>query len=314
MTPETLAHPDRYELSPELMEGRAGLHRRIAYMILGLIIIIITAGMIYFRYAEKLLGSEPVLDELTARLAEQEVLIGKKLEERKPLTLVLFNTLRAALEGYDEHEVSAQDGERPYRIDGATGATLLSVDGCPSAESAAFTPELFYEGESVLAPRQLSSSDCRIVAEALEAMDEFSKVKINQDEVFALEEGRQILRTEVIRLRALGGGEESSKSSAAVGPELRWIQLVENSINRLGILVMLFFLVSILVPIYRYNLRLSVFYEGVADALKAVGRMPTSAETLGVVAETLTPGFDFSKQPRSPVVELAGMATQMKGR
>jgi hypothetical protein len=61
-------------------------------------------------------------------------------------------------------------------------------------------------------------------------------------------------------------------------------------------LLIVSFLVSILVPLYRYNVRIAALYSSRADALDF---MKTNLKSNGYIrlSNSLTPTLDFGKQP-----------------
>ena len=75
--------------------------------------------------------------------------------------------------------------------------------------------------------------------------------------------------------------------------------LVSTVTTRVGIIVLLLFLVQILVPLYRYNMRLAAFYDARADAITLVENRPSEQlETL--VSLLSAEAIDFGKSPVPP--------------
>jgi hypothetical protein len=81
--------------------------------------------------------------------------------------------------------------------------------------------------------------------------------------------------------------------------------LIQTSVTRFGVVLILVFLVQILVSLYRYNMKLSAFYFGRADALVLFGRLPN---TLRALVDIISPDkLDFGKPPRTPAEEAGGL-------
>ena len=81
--------------------------------------------------------------------------------------------------------------------------------------------------------------------------------------------------------------------------KIDWARVIETNATRIGALVTMFFLVTILVPQYRYNIRMASFYEARSDSL---GMLPEqmSAEDFDKVVNIMTPNIDFGKAPPTP--------------
>jgi hypothetical protein len=77
--------------------------------------------------------------------------------------------------------------------------------------------------------------------------------------------------------------------------------------------VLLLFLVQILVPLYRYNIRLAAFYDARADAITLVENRPSEQlETL--VSLLSAEAIDFGKSPVSPTQQALELVRDMKMR
>src|ERR1700720_530187 len=70
-----------------------------------------------------------------------------------------------------------------------------------------------------------------------------------------------------------------------------WARVVQTNLTRLGAVAIMFFLVEILVPQYRYNIRMSSFYDARADSVRLAEKM----QDLGDIATVMTPNIDFGK-------------------
>jgi hypothetical protein len=75
--------------------------------------------------------------------------------------------------------------------------------------------------------------------------------------------------------------------------------LVSSVSQRIGIIVLLIFLLQILVPTYRYNHRLAAYYAARADALEILSKLPDNK--LDSLVDILSPdSLDFGKTITSP--------------
>lgn len=117
------------------------------------------------------------------------------------------------------------------------------------------------------------------------------------------------IATDFVRVRTAVAEARAGKEAAAAAPAQGNAALyffATTTISRVGVLVVLLFLVSFLVNLYRYNMRLAAYYDARADALALFQLTDLGLPEL-ILA--LSPdGMDFGKMPRSPTdhaVELA---------
>ncbi len=91
-------------------------------------------------------------------------------------------------------------------------------------------------------------------------------------------------------------------------------QLVSAISTRVGSIVLLLFLVRILVPLYRYNIRLASYYDARADALEltCLRNEQVDDELFEKLTNTLSPeNIDFSEAPASPTQEVLDFVKQV---
>ncbi len=79
--------------------------------------------------------------------------------------------------------------------------------------------------------------------------------------------------------------------------------LISVNLVRFGGMAVILFLVSILVPVYRYNSRLAAFYLARADALIICGE--NGLDKLAALAALLTPTYEYEQGPPTPVDALS---------
>jgi CHASE3 domain sensor protein len=117
--------------------------------------------------------------------------------------------------------------------------------------------------------------------------------------------------------RVLGAPlEADNKTSALEKPEpTDWAQIIQSNLTRLASLGIMFFLVAILVPQYRYNIRMAAFYDARADSIRLAGKLPaiTHVEDLEKTILAMTPNIDFGKAPSTPIDQLVGLIKAAKG-
>jgi len=80
---------------------------------------------------------------------------------------------------------------------------------------------------------------------------------------------------------------------------------------RFGVTIIILFFVQVLVNLYRYNIRLSAYYDGKADALLLSDKEMSNFET---IARTLSPDdLHFGNPPNTPLDKIIDMASKMGG-
>jgi hypothetical protein len=92
--------------------------------------------------------------------------------------------------------------------------------------------------------------------------------------------------------------------------------IISTIATRVGALALIFFLVQVLVPLFRYSTRLSAFYSSRADSihLLSAGKLDPlakHAKALNQIAEILFPAnLPFGKEPRTPLSDLVTVAAE----
>jgi hypothetical protein len=136
--------------------------------------------------------------------------------------------------------------------------------------------------------------------------DPTSTVRLSQ-----LKEAKDALlkrKTELSLAPLLGKQSAETKSDGAQnnskpGSEVPIAQIIQTNVTRFGTIIMITFLVSILTPLYRYNIRLATYYDARADVIGLFGTKLKSVGFLQLSA-ALTPSFDFGKTPSTPVEQI----------
>lgn len=115
-----------------------------------------------------------------------------------------------------------------------------------------------------------------------------------------------------MRRDGAGTKQEATEVVTKRGADELIAQLVQTNITRFGTIVMIIFLVSILTPLYRYNIRLATYYDARGDVLQL---LDTKLSAVGFVelSQALTPSFDFGKAPATPMDQAIELARQILG-
>ena len=88
-----------------------------------------------------------------------------------------------------------------------------------------------------------------------------------------------------------------------------YAQLIQTNVTRFGTLLVVFFFVSILIPLYRYSLRLATFYASVSDIILFKESNPDI--DLATLALVLSPTVDFGKQPDTPMQQVVDVIREV---
>ena len=87
-------------------------------------------------------------------------------------------------------------------------------------------------------------------------------------------------------------------------------EVISSLATRIGAVFLLIFLVQILVTMYRYQVRLSAYYDARADAIELSGR--SDVDSLERIISALSPErIDFGKTPKSPMENSVDLAREV---
>ena len=81
--------------------------------------------------------------------------------------------------------------------------------------------------------------------------------------------------------------------------KIDWPHVIETNATRIGALAAMFFLVTILVPQYRYSIKMANFYQARYDSLEMLPDK-IGVEDFERVVSIMTPDIDFGKSPPTP--------------
>ena len=88
---------------------------------------------------------------------------------------------------------------------------------------------------------------------------------------------------------------------------------LEVSITRFGTLGIIAFALTLFVSLYRNNIRLAVFYEARADALRIllIDGISIHHQHLQTLSDSMTPSVDFGKTPSTPIEHATKLAEKV---
>lgn len=87
------------------------------------------------------------------------------------------------------------------------------------------------------------------------------------------------------------------------------IDLIRINIIRFGGISVTLFLIALIIPIYRYNIRLAIFYMSRADALLICKE--TGFSDLTTLVNLLAPTHAFEKEPTTPIDSLSMVSSAL---
>ncbi len=109
--------------------------------------------------------------------------------------------------------------------------------------------------------------------------------------------------------KSLDSQKGGAKAGVSENTETRKFYLIQVSVLRAGIVLLLIFLVSIIVPLYRYNIQLSVYYWGVAD-LVGLSKPEQEPWPFKEASEVLIPRFGLGKEPATPIDSIVNLVNR----
>lgn len=94
--------------------------------------------------------------------------------------------------------------------------------------------------------------------------------------------------------------------------EEQWLSIVSALSTRVGAVVLLLFLVQILVPLYRYYVRLATFFDARADALEMYAIYGGAHQDIEACARILAPdSVEFGSAPATPAKDAVELAKEI---
>jgi hypothetical protein len=103
----------------------------------------------------------------------------------------------------------------------------------------------------------------------------------------------------------------SAKEIKVASTNVDTLDLARTSLIRFGGVAVTLFLISVLVPIYRYNVRLAAFYLARADTLLL--SKDTKVDNFAEMTNLLTPMHAFEKEPQTPIDSVSNFIKDAAG-
>jgi hypothetical protein len=140
-----------------------------------------------------------------------------------------------------------------------------------------------------------------------ETQDRYKLGELTRTDIAAVEARVEAAKTQI---DFLSQRSETALPAAIIRSKrtnLDTLALVSTSLVRFGGVTVILFLTSILVPIYRHNVRLASFYLARADSL--ILSRDARVDDFSQLTNLLTPTISFDKEPRTP---FEGVSTLVK--
>ncbi|MGJ4903313.1 hypothetical protein ACQR0V_17240 [Bradyrhizobium sp. HKCCYLS2058] len=150
-----------------------------------------------------------------------------------------------------------------------------------------------------------STFPIKLITDQIERETEIASLEARSKSLDAITD-----QTNLEKLEAEVGLIKSTETLPKNGSDL-FLRLLQTSVTRFGLLAVIGFFVSILVSLYRYNIRLAAFYTARADLLRLLGSGATVSE-YSLLAAALTPTLEFGKVPQPPLGQLAELIKAAK--
>jgi hypothetical protein len=148
-------------------------------------------------------------------------------------------------------------------------------------------------------------------AELTTAWDRFQKGEVTRTDVATAERAvnEKVFKREINeeRMRAAPAAAAIKTTAANVDT----IELIRTSLIRFGGVTVILFLTSILIPVYRYNVRLGTYYLARADTLMLC--RDSEITDFGEIIKLLTPSYEFDKEPTTPIESVSSVVKNAVG-
>ena len=271
---------------------RAKTLRALAYSVLFLIAVTLAGGVYLFVIAGEIVSAE-------AAIAQEKVFeqLQKQLSELAPQTQRIISEL-TQLAGHSEQ--ASRD----------LGAMLTAYT--EAANEVAFAAREFRENAGGVKSAEMVGKLDNLIN--VISSDEFlnSVREISTDAPYIMKNlvavTQELKAVSTIASEKLADFLESQKSSSTS-------LLITTLATRVGALLILIFLVQILINLYRYNIRLSTYFDARADAVEMYLSKGFEHLSLTELMTVLSPdNLDFGKSPVSPVQHAVDLAKEIIAR
>ena len=283
---------------------RATWLRRAAYFILFVIFVLIVAGALVYQQA----GAIAARDVGSGAAAPTHA----SLEELAITRESLERELALAREQRDSYRQQYEVGQRTllevlnlesqyHALESRHALLLLKIDEFrkTAAPVNINVPTTLEELNAVRDATQAFADNLRRIVDVMQR-----RLEAGGGSTADLAQARQQLENVNGNLQLLNQKIENFQVARAGEPESVTADLpviIHTNITRFGTLIVIFFFISILVPIYRFNIQSAAFYDAVSDALLLI--RDTGKGELTELVAALTPAVGFGKAPRTPIQE-----------
>jgi hypothetical protein len=319
------------------LDGRAQRLRRQAHIFLTIIILVLIAGGVAFVYANKIvaLGQSHSAAAEYATVEAAFKTLDQRAEEINKAALydaddqvvkecngVTFKRNRDDL-GHNPSPQPARDRVGEYVVQfpmrDVHFANLQDGVDCGQKLASAVPrsiDELRQQINKVISDRdlrtnQLKASKAREIEVYNKQLQEINNER-DQLQPVRVETSKRAMEERVLGAPIeLGNHLQPTEKSGLTD----WAQIIQSNLTRIASLGIMFFLVAILVPQYRYNIRIATFYDARADSMRLAGKLPaiTHIDDLEKTILAMTPSIDFGKAPTTPIDQLVELIKAAKG-
>jgi hypothetical protein len=287
---------------------RANFHFAVSYLILAGIVGLFGFAIYIFLFAQEIdrsKGSVEVFQELSIgrNVLAQAVPAAKKeaevfLEQFKAGTVAL-TTVLISIKAYAEENTKLHLFEEQIRLMNQSGY-IADIDAPRSKEELIIIANGNKELKDT-ADRLLKITEQQFkTGYAVSQADVLSAQRLVNDANLAQQLYQQRASA------ALPAAEQKRLTT-----NLDTIELVRTSLVRFGGVTVMLFLISLLTPIYRYNVRLGTFYQARADTLLL--SRDTHVQNFLEITRLFTPAYGFEREPTTPVESIASFAKEAGG-
>jgi hypothetical protein len=286
---------------------RARFHFGLSYAILFGILILFGFAIYIFLFAQQIdrgKGSIQILQELLVAKRDQDLVVKvaeteleaviERLKEGTMDLVVVLNSLT----GLPEARIKLRLFEEQLRLMNESGY-VADLDKPRSKEELA-----------VVAKGKKESEDS--IKEVLGIVEErFERGVASEADLLQVRRvlSQATLERELFEQRAAGATPAAQLKAETTS--LDTIELVRTSLVRFGGVAVILFLISLLTPIYRYNVRLGTFYQARADTLLL--SRDTYVQNFPEMIRLLTPTYGFEKEPTTPTESVASFVKEAGG-
>lgn len=292
----------------ERFAQRATWLRRAAYLIIFVIFILIVAGALVYQQAANIAardvggGVEPThssLEELNITKDSLEKEIGLVTKTRDAFRDQFEVGQRTLLEVLDiESQLSVLTGKHALLL---TKIEAFGKSGAPvNVNSISTLEELTAARDNLAEFSVIVETITKLVKERVERGS-----GSRADATLAEQRLQSVIgNLQLLNQRIDSFAVQDDTAGTPGSAELPII--IQTNITRFGTLIVIFFFISILVPIYRYNIQSAAFYDAVSDALILV--RDTGDGDISSLIGVLTPSVSFGKSPETPIQQSAELA------